>query len=97
MFKTIFAATALFVVTASPVVAQDAVTQTFTRDGETYAYTATDKGDRVLLDGRRVSDGSRFHLSVRGDHIDGISNGVPVSFTMANAQARITAPELAAR
>ncbi|WP_010183813.1 hypothetical protein [Sphingomonas sp. PAMC 26605] len=89
MLKTVFAATALLAVSVSPAFAKDGASHTFTRDGETYTYKTIDKGDHVLISGSRQS-GSAFELNVRGDQITGVSGGVPVSFTVPNAQAKLT-------
>lgn len=94
MFKTFFAATALLAVTVSPAFAKDGPTKTFTRDGETYTYKTVVKGDHVVISGRHQSGGA-FELNVRGDQVSGISNGVPVSFTVPGAQAKLTATQLA--
>lgn len=61
----------------------------FTRDGQTYVYTAVDKGDSVVLSGRQVTTGNAFRLVVRGDTITGESGGVPVSFHKDGAQAAV--------
>ncbi|GHH12363.1 MULTISPECIES: hypothetical protein [Sphingomonas] len=97
MIKTIFAATALLAATVSPALATDSASHTFTRDGETYTYKTIDKGDHVLISGRRQS-GSAFELNVRGDQVTGVSGGTPVSFVVPNAQAKLTSStELAFR
>jgi hypothetical protein len=89
MLKTFFAAAALLAATVSPALAKDGSSHTFTRDGETYTYKTIDKGDHVLISGRRQS-GSAFELNVRGDQVTGVSGGVPVSFTVPNAQSKLT-------
>lgn len=96
MFKTFIAATALLAATAAPAMAKD-TTRTFTRDGETFEYSAVNKGDHVLITGRSVTGGSAFKLRVRGNRVVGMSGGVPVDFTMANAQAKLTTTEIASR
>lgn len=96
MLKTFFAATALLAVTVSPAFAKDGTAHTFTRDGETYTYTTVDKGRYVLINGTRHSNGSTFQLSVRGSRVTGTTGGVPVSFLMPNAQAKLASTELAA-
>lgn len=95
MFKTLFAATALLAA-ASPAFANDAAQRTFTRDGDTYTYTTVNKGKYVVISGRAASGGT-FQLQVRGDHITGFSRGVPVSFTVPNAQAKLTKTDIALR
>ncbi|MFA6122383.1 MAG: hypothetical protein WCS75_03235 [Sphingomonas sp.] len=95
MFKTLFAATAMLAV-ATPAFANDTAARTFSRDGETYTYTTVNKGNYVLISGRAVSGGT-FQLRVRGDHVSGVSRGVPVSFTVPNAQAKLTKTEVAFR
>jgi hypothetical protein len=96
MLKTFFAATALLAVSVSPAFAKDGATKTFTRDGETYTYKTVDKGDHVVISGRRQS-GAAFELDVRGDQVSGISGGVPVSFTVRDAQKKLTGAQLASR
>ena len=95
MFKTLFAATALLAA-ASPAFPDDAAQRTFTRDGDTYTYTTVNKGKYVVISGRAASGGT-FQLQVRGDHITGFSRGVPVSFTVPNAQAKLTKTDIALR
>ena len=97
MFKTLLTTAAVLAVAASPAFAKGGTTRTFTRDGETYVYSTIDKGDHVLISGRRQSNGSAFQLSIRGDQVTGTSGGVPVSFTVPNAQAKLTATDLASR
>jgi opacity protein-like surface antigen len=99
MTKKLFAAAALVAVLATPAIAADTPAEhSFQRDGETYVYTTVLKADRVILSGRRYPMGGAFELTVRGDHITGVSNGYPVSFTVPGAQAKITPPaQLAAR
>lgn len=96
MFKTFIAATAMLAATVAPALAKDAA-HTFTRDGETFEYTTVNKGDHVLITGRSLSRGGTFTLRVRGNRVSGMSGGVPVDFTRANAQARLTATALASR
>ena len=54
------------------------------------------KGKYVVISGRAASGGT-FQLQVRGDHITGYSRGVPVSFTIPNAQAKLTKTDIAFR
>ena len=78
------AAFALLATVAVPAVAKDAAPKrTFPRDGQTYVYTATAKGDATVLSGRAYPSGGAFELTVRGSHVNGRSNGVPVSFDVA--------------
>ncbi|MDB5709178.1 MAG: hypothetical protein JWL96_1248 [Sphingomonas bacterium] len=99
MTKTLFASAALLLAAAIPAFADEAPAQvSFKRDGETYVYTKVQKADRVILTGHRYPSGVAFDLTVRGDWVTGISDGVPVSFTMPNAQAKVNlSPEVAAR
>jgi hypothetical protein len=96
MFKTLIAATALLAATVAPALAKDSA-RTFTRDGETYEYTSVNKGDHVVISGRSLTSGSAFKLRVRGSRIIGMSGGVPVNFTVTDAQAKLTTTELASR
>lgn len=77
--------------------ADESPKRTFTRDGETYVYTATDKDDYVLLAGRSSPSGRTFRLVVRGDRVSGTSSGTPVSFTVKGAQRTVTSTALASR
>ena len=74
-------------------------TRRFTRDGETYAYTISAKGNRVVLTGICETTGASFELIVRGDRVSGVAAGVPVSFRVAEAQATLSGgiAELASR
>lgn len=87
MFKTILAATAALTLATGAFAA--APQRTFSRDGATYVYTATDLGNRVILAGREVTSGTDFRLVVRGDQVTGVSGGVPVSFRKPGAQAAV--------
>lgn len=88
-------AAALLATLAAPAFAKDTADQrSFTRDGETYVYTAAVKGDATILSGRS-SSGHDFRLTVRDGHVTGRSGGVPVSFDVASANAE--GMELAAR
>lgn len=95
MLKTIFAAATLIAATATPALADEA--HTFTRDGETYAYTQTVKADRTEIDGRVLSSGSTFHLTVHGSRVTGIASGIPVSFVMPKPGAAVSSTEVASR
>lgn len=98
MTKTFLAAAALAVAFSAPAFAKDvAGQQTFKRDGQTYVYTKVTKEDRVVLSGRRYPAGSAFELIVRGDRVTGYSGGVPVSFTVPDAQAKLTSTVVASR
>ena len=80
-----FAAAALLASLAAPAVASDApATRSFVRDGQTFIYTSTKKGDRLVLEGRRLPSGSSFQFTVRNGRVTGHSGGVPVSFAVAD-------------
>lgn len=96
MFKTLLTAAVLLAVPAAPAFARPA-TKTFTRDGESYSYTTRDLGDHVVISGRNRSTGAPFELDVRGDEVSGVSGGVPVSFTMPGAQAKLGSAAIASR
>lgn len=75
------AAVALLATVAVPAIAKDAPAQrSFSRNGQTYVYTATDKGDKTVLAGRAYPSGRDFLLTVRGNRVRGFAGGVPVSF-----------------
>ena len=97
MTKTLLAA-ALFASLAAPAFASEKpVEKSFTRDGETYVYTTVAKANRVVISGVSYPDGGSFELVVRGDNVTGVSGGMPVSFTMKGAQAKLMPEKLAAR
>ena len=97
MTKTLLAV-ALIASLAAPAFAGDKSAQkTFTRDGETYVYTSVAKANRVVISGTAYPEGSSFELVVRGDTVSGVSGGVPVSFTVKDAQAQLMPAKLAAR
>ena len=90
MTKFLLSAAALAAVFATPAIAADQPAKhSFTRDGETYVYTIAEKTHGVELNGRSFPWGGDFHLFVRGDRIEGDSNGFQVSFKVPNAQASI--------
>jgi hypothetical protein len=92
----LFAAAALIAAIATPALAKNAPEQkSFTRDGETFVYTATEKNDATILTGRSGS-GRDFRLVVRNGYVHGFSGNVPVSFSVPKATATPTV-ELAAR
>lgn len=92
----LFAAAALIAAIATPALAKNASEQkSFTRDGETFVYTATEKNDATILTGRSGS-GRDFRLVVRNGYVHGFSGNVPVSFSVPKATATPTV-ELAAR
>lgn len=98
MTKTFFAAAALLAAISAPAFAKDVTPEKqFTRDGETYVYTTVTKANRVVISGRRYPAGSTFELVVRGNQVTGISDGQAVSFTVPNAQAKLTSTALASR
>ena len=98
MTKTLLAAAALLATLSTPALAKDqAQPRKFTRDGQTYVYTVAAKSNRVVISGRRFPSGSAFEFAVRGDQVSGVSGGEPVSFTVKDAQAKLTPVARAAR
>ncbi|MDB5702972.1 MAG: hypothetical protein JWN66_88 [Sphingomonas bacterium] len=98
MTRNFLTAAAILVAFATPAVARDAAAeQSFTRDGQTYVYTKVATADHIVLSGRRYPSGSAFELVVRGDRITGVSGGVPVAFTVRDAQKKLTPTALASR
>lgn len=83
---------AAFLVAIAPVAAHadEAPKRSFERDGQTYVYTSTARGDATVLSGRAYPSGRAFDLTVRGDQVRGYSAGVPVSFTTKNIADRKT-------
>jgi hypothetical protein len=79
MTKTLFAS--LLLVLATPAIAADAPAEkSFTRDGVTYVYTTRADGDLTIIEGRNVTTGETFALSVRNGQVDGTYDGRKVSF-----------------
>ncbi len=97
MLKTLLVATLVVSLTAPAFASDKPEQKTFTRDGETYVYTSVAKTNRVVITGTSYPDGGAFELVVRGDSVTGVSGGVPVSFTIKGAQAKLTPATLAAR
>ena len=96
--KTLLAAAAMLATLSVPAFARDAAPERkFTRDGQTYVYTMAVKANRVVISGRRFPSGSAFELIVRGDQVSGVSGGEPVSFSVKDAQAKLTPVALASR
>jgi hypothetical protein len=78
VIKIIFAATAALFV-AAPAFANEQE-RSFTRDGVTYVYTSTLKGDVQVLEGTALPAGDSFHLVVHKGWVDGKAAGTRVSF-----------------
>ena len=76
MTKLLIAAAAATIVFAAPAFAKDRV---FTHEGVTYAYTSTQSGDGLVLEGK-ASQGGKFRLVVKGDWVNGYAGGARVSF-----------------
>jgi len=94
----LFLSVALFATLATPAFAADKPAEkSFSRDGQTFFYTTTAKADSVVISGRSYPEDTSFELVVRGDHVTGVTGGTPVSFTYKNAQAKLTAQQLASR
>jgi hypothetical protein len=88
-------AAALIATLAAPAFAKDAGEHRFTRDGETFVYTARASGDATILSGHSGS-GRDFRLVVRNGRVSGKSGGVPVSFSVPKAKSDASL-EIAAR
>ncbi len=75
----------LLIALATPAFAADEpVERTFTRDGQTYAYTSRRDGDSTVFEGRNVTTGEPFVLTLRNGWVEGKYNGKPVSFVSPN-------------
>lgn len=85
MFKTVFAAAALF---ALPTVAsaEAAPKQSFSYDGVDYAYTVETKGDVRILKGTAEKGSVPFELRVAKSNVSGYINNAPVSFSLRDVQ-----------
>lgn len=84
---TAAAALATLLAPAAAFAADSDGARSFTRDGETYVYTTTQKKDRTILTGHRLPSGTPFALTVRGRNVSGIANGVSVNFPVPAARA----------
>lgn len=85
MFKTVFAAVALFAVPAVAS-AEAAPKQTFSYDGVDYAYTVETKGDVRVLKGSADKGSVPFELRVAKGGVSGYINNSPVSFSLKDVQ-----------
>lgn len=81
MTKLFFAAAAAAIV-ATPALAAEGE-KTFTRDGQTYAYTLAAEGDATVIAGRTVPQDEPFRLVVKGRTASGDVDGRQVSFRIA--------------
>jgi len=71
----------LLIALATPAFAADEpVERSFTRNGQTYTYTTRKEGDLTILEGRNVTAGEPFRLTVRNGWVEGKYDGKPVSF-----------------
>ena len=84
----LFTSAALIIALSLPALAnagEKSAKRSFTRDGQTYVYTVEQKKRSVVLDGWHYPSGRTFQLVVRGDHVRGVSAGVPVDFSIRTA------------
>ncbi|MET3712943.1 hypothetical protein SAMN03159338_3370 [Sphingomonas sp. NFR04] len=89
---TIALAATLFA--AAPAFAADnADARSFTRDGVTYTYTSTTKGDVQVLEGVAKPGNQNFRLVVRNGWVDGNAAGTRVSFRVP----KVTKVQVASR
>lgn len=84
MISQLLAAAALSATLAG---AASAETLNFTRDGHKYVVNVISRGDVTRYVGRNVSTGERFHLVERNNHVKGLYDNGPVSFTVTEGQA----------
>jgi hypothetical protein len=80
----IFIAAAASLLLATPAIAKDGE-RSFTRDGVTYVYTSTTKGDAQILEGVAKPDNAKFRLVVRNGWVEGMAAGTRVSFRVPHA------------
>jgi hypothetical protein len=58
----------------------------FTHSGVSYRYTVTQVEDgRRVIQGQNLWTGARFRFVVKGDRVEGVSGGQPVSFRTPKA------------
>lgn len=89
---TIALAATLFAA-ANAFAADNAATRSFTRDGVTYVYTSTAKGDAQVLEGVAKPGNQKFRLVVRNGWVDGNASGTRVSFRVP----KVTKVQVASR
>ena len=76
MTRFLIAAAAATVAFAAPASANERV---FEREGVTYSYTTTVKGDATVLEGT-TSRGADFRFVVKNGWVQGVAGGARVSF-----------------
>ena len=72
-------------IAATPVLADDHVPTTFSRDGETYQYRVKEEKNITFITGIVMSTGEHFSLKVARGKVVGDFSGNPVSFTTSEA------------
>lgn len=81
---TLALAATLFV--AAPAFAHDQADQrSFTRDGVTYVYTSTAKGEEQIIEGVAKPSNQKFRLVVQNGWVNGTAGGTQVSFRAPKA------------
>lgn len=89
MTRFIFTAVAACGLLAAPALAQDkAAPVTFTHEGVTYVYTASQQGKSRVIEGT-TSTGSNFRLVVRNRLVDGDVGDTHVTFIAPRKPAGI--------
>lgn len=79
-------ATVAAVLAAHAAAAEAPAEQTFTRDGNTYAYTRSlDENGTTVIEGRDVANGRPFRLTVADGRVRGTVDGQRVSFRAPDA------------
>ena len=56
----------------------------FTRDGQTYQYSVTEKGDAKFITGKNITSGEQFDFRVAHGRVTGDVEGRPVSFSLSD-------------
>lgn len=93
MTRFLTAAVVATVAFAAPASARE---RTFVREGVTYTYTATVKGDATVLEGK-TSKGGDFRFVVKNGWVDGYADNNRVSFRAPKAKPGEAPVQVAAR
>lgn len=82
MIKLPLTAALLLAAVAAPAAAKEK--NNFTHEGVTYVYSQEKVGESTVLQGHAVP-GDSFYFVVRKGQVVGKANGIPVSFSVADA------------
>jgi ABC-type amino acid transport substrate-binding protein len=94
IFALAAATAAVFVSTAAFAKAE---TTSFQRDGYTYVYSVSEKGDAKHISGKYYPGGRSFALDVRSGRVEGVVNDSRVAFPLASVETQAGAELASAR